>query len=181
MEIKRLKERSRARMAKYAEENTESSEDSDILEVNNHSFTVEDKKAITMKYKELQQNNLSPDNNDYSSLLLPSFLPTCTRTDVTVNVKGVNDVVLKAATEVSADKYIKSVVEERNRAVRSMLTYRDMVEDLQSKNRVLHCTMNDRIDTVKKFWRNSILEGGSRGGVCVRKALDKKCCKTIAP
>ena len=40
------------------------------------------------------------------------------------------------------------------------------MEDLQSKNQKLHCTMNDRAYTIRRFWRNSILESGSRGVMC---------------
>lgn len=131
---------------------------------------LEDSESVNGKYTDLQNSVMSVDNDNYNSFLLPSFLPDCG--NVTVTVKGANNTVLKAATEASASKYIKQVVEERNSAVKLALHYRDLVEDLQSKNRKLHCTMNDRVDTIRRFWRNSILESGSRGGLCVKKALD---------
>ena len=130
---------------------------------------VEDSESINGKYNDLQSSVMSVSNDNYNSFLLPSLLPD--HGSVKVTVKGVNDTVLMAAAEASASKYIKQMVEERNNAVKLTLHYRDLVEDLQSKNRKLHCTMNDRADTIRRFWRNSILESGSRGGLCMMKAL----------
>ena len=172
MEIQQLKERSRKRMAIAAEYESDDNDplwnsgDDIALETSNRPLV--DTEKVVEKYEELQQN-ISLENN-YNSYLLPSFLPS--RSNVTVTVKGIDDVALKAATEVSANSYINTVVEERNVAAKTMLMYRDMVEDLRSKNRKLYCTMNDSIDSVRKFWRNNILEGGSRGGVCVKRALE---------
>ena len=39
--------------------------------------------------------------------------------------------------------------------------------------------MNDSIDTVRKFWRDSILESGTRGGLCVKKALENNAVRQI--
>ena len=173
MEIQRLKERSRARMARAAECSSDN-EDSDSISETCHQpqpfLNFHDSQSTKMNYNKLQKTVMSLQNDDYNSFLLPSLLPT--RDNVTVSVKGVNDAVLKVATETSAAKYLKQVIDERNTAVRQTLCYRDLVEDLQSKNRMLHCTMNNRIDTVRNFWRNNILEGSTRGGLCVKKALE---------
>ena len=150
----------------------ESSEDSDCISETPSSskvFTrVNNPVKVKSKYSELQQNSVSSEN-EHDPLLLPTFLPTCT--DVKVNVEGVDDDIFKTATKVSASKYITSMFEENNDTGNLLLHYRDKIEDLQSKNRKLHCVMNDRTDIVRNLWRNSILEGNTRGAMCVKKAL----------
>ena len=173
MEIQELKRHSRERMAKANEYSSEDGSNSE-LETCIQPEPVkgsQDSTTIIRKYHDLLNSldDTSTDNS-YNSFLLPSFLPTSD--NVTVNVKGVKDPVLKTVTEISASKFIHRIVEERDDAVKLTMHYRNLVEDLQSKNRKLYCTMNDSIDTVRNFWRNNILESGTRGGLCVKKALE---------
>ena len=164
MGIQELKNPSRARMAKAAEcsSDDDSSYAFESLDQPEQfkELDPEMSKGVKRKYNDLQHSEMSVDNDKYNSFLLPSFLPNCG--EVTVHVKGIKDAVLTTASEVSSSKFINKIVEEKNDAVKLTMHYRNLVEALQSENRKLHCTMNDSIDTVRKFWRNSILEGRTR-------------------
>ena len=56
-------------------------------------------------------------------------------------------------------------------ALRKAAYYRDMAEELKKDNRKLRVEMSERIETVRKFWRNSILEEGTRAGKMIMLAL----------
>ena len=57
---------------------------------------------------------------------------------------------------------------------------KNQVNDLQSRNRKLYCEMNDKIDTVRNFWRNSLVEGDTRSAICVKlRSCTKKAVKLI--
>ena len=45
-----------------------------------------------------------------------------------------------------------SIVEERNVAAKTMLMYRDMVEDLRSKNRKLYCSVYSQKILAKQYF-----------------------------
>ena len=49
--------------------------------------------------------------------------------------------------------------------------YRNLAEQSQSDKRLLKSNMEEKIETVRDFWRNIIIEGDSRGGRMVRAAL----------
>lgn len=87
-----------------------------------------------------------------------------------MQVEGSNDVI----ENLSAKQYIESLREERNIAIRSARLLRSLVDELRRKNRKLHCDMHDKIDTVRDFWRNNLVEGSSRSGLCVKLALQKQ-------
>lgn len=56
-------------------------------------------------------------------------------------------------------------------SLRKAAYYRDMAEELKKDNRKLRVEMSERIETVRKFWRNSILEEGTRAGKMIMLAL----------
>ena len=41
----------------------------------------------------------------------------------------------------------------------------------------LYCEMNDKIDTIRNFWRNRLVEGDTRSGLCVKLAVRKNLSK----
>ena len=51
--------------------------------------------------------------------------------------------------------------------------YRDLAEELKRDNRKLRVEMSEKIEAVRKFWRNSILEEQTRAGKMVMIALRK--------
>ena len=49
--------------------------------------------------------------------------------------------------------------------------YRNLAEKLQKEKREMNSAMNEKIELVRDFWRNKIIEGSSRAGRIVQKAL----------
>ena len=49
--------------------------------------------------------------------------------------------------------------------------YRDLAEELKRDNRRLHVEMSEKVETVRKFWRNSILEERTRAGIMIMLAI----------
>ena len=92
------------------------------------------------------------------SLLLPAFEPTVT---------DVN-------TEKITTENIGQLIKERDDALFSARMYRNRVDQLRSTNRKLYCDMHDRIDTIRNFYRNDIVEGNSRAAMCVKLAFQNK-------
>ena len=45
--------------------------------------------------------------------------------------------------------------------------YRNLAEELKGQNRMLRVEMSEKIETVRNFWRNSILEESTRAGKMV--------------
>ena len=62
---------------------------------------------------------------------------------------------------------------ERDMAITTIRFLRNQVEDLQSRNRQLYCEMHDKIETVHNFWKNHLVEGDTRSGMCVKLAVQK--------
>ena len=112
-----------------------------------------------------QQSHLRDDSSP--SLLLPAYVPPLQ--EITVQVKG------KVAVEnVTAKHYLTSLIKERDEAIMSAQMCRNKVDELRAANRRLYCNMHDKIDTIRNFWRNNIVEGNSRAGMCIKLALQQK-------
>ena len=75
---------------------------------------------------------------------------------------------------VQVQQYIKEVVDERDAAFHTVRLLRNKVEELHSEKRKVYYEMNNKIDTVHKFWRNRLVEGDTRLGLCVKLAVQKK-------
>ena len=73
--------------------------------------------------------------------------------------------------------YVERLVDERDTAVKTICLLRNKVEDLQSRNRKLYCEMNDKIDTIRNFWQNRLVEGDTRSGMFVKLAVQKNSSK----
>ena len=56
-------------------------------------------------------------------------------------------------------------------ALHKAATYRDMAEQLKAENRRLRFETGRKIDSVRQFWRNKILERRTRGGKMVMLAI----------
>lgn len=68
---------------------------------------------------------------------------------------------------------MERVQEERDKAVQLVTHYRDCCERLKKEKRELHNQLSTNCETVRDFWRNKLLEGSSRGGLLVQKAVKK--------
>ena len=68
-------------------------------------------------------------------------------------------------------KQIKNARQERNVALELAQMYRDLAEKIQQDKRKIQDELETRVETVRDFWRNKIIEGESRGGQILRAAL----------
>ena len=56
-------------------------------------------------------------------------------------------------------------------ALNKAMYYRDIAEQLKMENRKLHVEFSEKVETVRNFWRNNILEERSHGGKMVMSAI----------
>ena len=63
---------------------------------------------------------------------------------------------------------------ERNQALQLAQQYRDLAEKARSEKQEVQHKLENEIEVVRDFWRNKVVEGGSRGGKILRAALLKK-------
>lgn len=69
---------------------------------------------------------------------------------------------------------IRKARHERNQALTLAQQYRNLAEKSQSEKRSLKNDLEGKIETVRDFWRNKIVEGDSRSGRKLRAALIRK-------
>lgn len=60
---------------------------------------------------------------------------------------------------------------KRDKALGDVLKYRNLIEKLETDLSELRTTMHHRVAAIRNFWRNKVLEGGSRGGKILKRAL----------
>ena len=93
---------------------------------------------------------------------------------MTIYVKGASDNLKGVASQIAAQQYISQLAKERDKALEITRSYRNHVDELQAKNRRLHCEMNDQVDVIRNFRRNNIAEGSTRAGRCAIRITSKK-------
>jgi len=74
--------------------------------------------------------------------------------------------------KVQVQQYVKEE-QDRDAAFQTIRMLRNKVEELHGDKRKLYYEMNNKIDTVRKFWRNRLVEGDTRSGLCVKLAVQK--------
>ena len=123
------------------------------------------------QYSEVQRD-AENDESVYTSLLLPSFIPSSD--GVRVYIEGTQDKITHTASKFLAGKYIDHLHKERDRALEQARLFRNQVDEERSKSRQMCAKLNDRVDVVRNFWRNKIAEGSTRAGRCVQQAIINK-------
>ena len=76
---------------------------------------------------------------------------------------------------------ISSCRRERDKALNDALCYRNLAERLLVEKREMKVRMEKRVETVRDFWRNQILEGQSRSGRIVKAASMRQCKRNTFP
>lgn len=76
--------------------------------------------------------------------------------------------------EVHCDQQLQSVRKERDQALSLARCYRDLAETRQAEKRVLKKELEGKVELVREFWRNKVVEGSSRSGQILRAALVRK-------
>ena len=168
MLLKSMKKRSQERM-KASEEYVNSDDGSNSSEPINEDKSRDRRKLeVYNAYTKLVKNSVSELENDCSpSLLLPAIVQPSEQ--VTVHVQSGNNELQKVAVR----ECIENLVDERDTAIKTVRYLRNQVDNLQSRNRKIYCEMNDKIDTVRNFWRNRLVEGDTRSGMCVKLAIQR--------
>ena len=63
---------------------------------------------------------------------------------------------------------------ERDQALLLARQYRDAAEVCQNEKREMKYNLEKKIEVIRSFWRNKVVEGGSRSGRILRAALIRK-------
>ena len=71
-------------------------------------------------------------------------------------------------------EHVRTARSERDQALRLAMHYRDMAEGSHREKQDLQHRLEARVELVRDFWRNQIVEGGSRSGKMLRAALLRK-------
>ena len=66
---------------------------------------------------------------------------------------------------------IKQATNDRYQALMEAKQYRDLSETLKKEKRDIEHKLVSKIEIVRDFWRNKIVEGDSRGGKILRASL----------
>lgn len=71
-------------------------------------------------------------------------------------------------------EHVRIARSERNQALRLAQHYRDVAEGTNREKRNLQRKLEVQVEIVRDFWRNQVVEGGSRSGKMLRAALLRK-------
>lgn len=173
--MERLKECWRERCAKYdancreeVEEKEQQKKESEwqleSLKRMNETRSAWVREKVALNEEAYASISSTPAETSTSPLLLDCIVTpvqeegNCTCTSDTV-------LMMKCKSELRKARY------ERNRALHLAQQYRSMAEQSQSEKRDLKHALEGQIEVVRDFWRNKIVEGGTRSGRILREAL----------
>ena len=126
---------------------------------------------IACRQKDLYQHVVdeSMQNDSFDALLLPPV------TGITSNSTATHEKVIEESNgieRVDHARAIKLEKEKTKKALDQAQYYRNLAEKLRREKRNAVNVMNNKIEVVRDFWRNKILEGSTRAGRMVREALN---------
>lgn len=70
------------------------------------------------------------------------------------------------------DTSVKSLKTERDNALEEARQYRNLAESMRTQCRHVKSQMSDKLEVVRDFWRNALIEGSSRSSRMLRTALE---------
>ena len=123
------------------------------------AFEIEEKKVRvqkefmhkqTIKNIEDQYNALS---NDEPGILLGEIVHPLEEANITVNNIDM----------AMCDRKLQLARKERDEAILIAKCYRDLAERTHSEKHALQHHLESKVEVVRDFWRNKVVEGGSRG------------------
>ena len=114
-------------------------------------------------YNTLIQNH-PQDNTDTSPLLLDSVITPVSETHSCALPENILH-------RIHCRQQVQSAREERDRALSLAQEYRNLAEASQLEKRTLKNELERKVETVRDFWRNKIVEGNSWSGKILRAAL----------
>ena len=118
-------------------------------------------------YSTTIRNNAVQDHFDTSPLLLDAVVTPMSEPPCALPSES-------AIHAIHCREQVHSAREQRDKALGIARHYRDLAESRQLDKRILKNDLEGKIETVRDFWRNKIVEGGSRSGQILRNALMKK-------
>lgn len=131
-----------------------------------HADIVQD--IVSMNEEQYDDiKSASPIESNTSPLLLDSVI-TPIQEDETCTCSSNEVLSMKCKDKVSKARH------ERDKALFLARHYRDIAEESQSEKRILKCELEGRIEVVRNFWRNKVIEGSTRSGKILRAALIRK-------
>lgn len=114
-------------------------------------------------YRCVAENSMQ--KNSYDTLLLPSVnTPTALQT----TYEGIDIHRLNFVSSIRLEQ------EKTRKALEKARFYRNLSERLRKEKRNVVDSMNDKVELVRDFWRNNIMEGSTRAGRMVKKALENR-------
>lgn len=119
--------------------------------------------ACRQKHLYHQAVDDSMQKNSFDALLLPPVSGESSPAKVFVESNGLKEIEHAFA--------IKLEKEKTKRALDEARYYRNLAEKLRKEKRSAVNIMNEKVEVVRDFWRNKILEGSTRAGRIVREAL----------
>ena len=67
---------------------------------------------------------------------------------------------------------LESARRNRDNALILARQYRNIAEECQAEKRKIKHELEEKVELVRNFWRNKVVEGGSRSGKMLRAALN---------
>ena len=170
MEIAEMKERSRLRMEAVSPEIVPPSSPELMPSASPEIMPSASPEIMPPTSPEIMPQHVCESKSLLNSIELPVFGPLPEGVSITIN--GINDPVEKYVNELTVKDYVSKLIEDRDMAITTAQSYREKVEALNIENQKLNCEMHDRVQRIRTFWRNKIVEGGTRAGKFVKKALN---------
>lgn len=153
-ERKKIEEEERLRLAELKEANTiQMARRHHVVDMTEHCYNT-----LTQKVN---------DNSDTAPLLLDAVVTPVSEPSCTFSPKS-------TLHTIHCEEQVQSARKERDRALSLARQYRDLAEARQAEKRTLKNELERKIETVRDFWRNKVVEGGSRSGQILRAALIKQ-------
>ena len=118
-------------------------------------------------YNTLTQNHILDDNSNTTPLLLDAVVTPVSEPSCAFSPES-------TVRTFHCKQQLQSARNERDRALLLARQYRDLAEASQAGKRTLQIELERKIETVRDFWRNKVVEGGSRSGQILRAALIKQ-------
>ena len=118
-------------------------------------------------YNSIIQNHTTKDHCDTSPLLLNAVITPVSEPSCTLSSESIFHAH-------RCGEQVQSARKERDRALALARQYRDLAEACQLDKRTLKNDLEKKVETVRDFWRNKIVEAGSRSGQILRNALIKQ-------
>ncbi len=123
---------------------------------------AENRRMEVIEDIEEDYTNLKRSHNDNGVLIL---------NEVVVPIQEQTFDPMSQMARTDCNQIVQKAREERNQALKLAQQFRNIAEQSCSEKRCLQYELESKVETVRDFWRNKIVEGGSRSGCILRASL----------